>query len=65
MIFRLIVREVGWYQYLINILIVILARSFDILCTRYVTKELKLETNKLARKIGWKHMIPIQIPLLI
>lgn len=65
MIFQLIVREVGWYQYLINIFIVIVARSLDILSTRYVSKELKLETNKLARKIGWKGMILIQIPLIV
>jgi uncharacterized membrane protein len=44
---------------------VIFARSLDILSTRYVTKELKLETNKLARKIGWKGMILMQIPLIL
>jgi len=62
---QLIVREVEWYQYLINAFIVIIGRSLDILSTRYVTKELKLETNKLAQKIGWKGMILIQIPLII
>lgn len=65
MIFQLIIRDVESYQYLINILIVSLARSLDILSTRYVTKELKLETNKLAKKLGWKGMIIIQIPLII
>ena len=62
---QLIIREVEWYQYLINAFIVIIGRSLDILSTRYVTKELKLETNKLAQKIGWKGMILIQIPLII
>ena len=62
---QLIVREVEWYQYLINAFIVIIGRSLDILSTRYVTKELKLETNKLAQKIGWKGMILIQIPIVI
>ena len=62
---QLIVREVEWYQYLINTFIVIIGRSLDILSTRYVTKELKLETNKLAQKIGWKGMILIQIPLIV
>jgi len=33
--------------------------------TRYVTKELKLETNRLARKIGWKGMLLMQIPIII
>ncbi|MFX1392024.1 MAG: hypothetical protein ACFFAH_00485 [Promethearchaeota archaeon] len=65
MIFQLIIRDVEPYQYFINALIVIMGRSLDILSTRYVTKELKLETNKLARKIGWKGMILIQIPLII
>ena len=58
-------RDVEWYQYIINAIIVIIARSLDILSTRYVTKELKLETNKLARKVGWKGMILLQIPTII
>lgn len=65
MILQLIFKNNEWYQYLINILIVIIGRSADILSTRYVTKELKLETNKLAKKFGWKGMILIQIPLVI
>jgi len=65
MFFQLINRNVEWYQYLINVLIVIIGRALDILSTRYVTKELKLETNKLARKIGWKGMVLMQIPLII
>lgn len=65
MIFQLINRNGEWYQYFINAFIVIIGRSLDILSTRYVTKELKLETNKLAQKLGWKGMILIQIPLII
>ena len=65
MILQLISKNVEWYQYLINVLIVIIGRSLDILSTRYVTKELKLETNKLAKRLGWKGIILIQIPLII
>jgi len=65
MIFQLIIREVQWYQYVINILISIIGRSLDILSTRYVSKELKLETNKLAKRIGWKGMILMQIPIIV
>ena len=65
MIFQLIFRSTEWYQYIINALIVLIGRSLDILSTRYVTKELKLETNKIARKLGWKGIILIQIPLII
>jgi hypothetical protein len=68
MIFQLIFdvsdEDIIW-QYFLNMLIVIFARSLDILSTRYVTKELKLETNKLARKVGWKGMILMQIPTII
>lgn len=65
MIFQLILQEVQWYQYLINILITIIGRLLDLLSTRYVSKELKLETNKLAKRIGWKGMVLMQIPLVI
>ncbi|MFX1595373.1 MAG: hypothetical protein ACFFBK_04840, partial [Promethearchaeota archaeon] len=46
-------------------LITIFGRLLDILSTRYVTKELKLETNKIVRRIGWKGMILMQIPIII
>jgi len=52
-------------NFLINLLIVCVGRFLDILSTYYVTAKLKLETNKLARKIGWKGMILVQIPILI
>ena len=65
MIFQLLFRSTEWYQYLINAFIVLLGRSLDILSTRYVTKELKLETNQIARKLGWKGIVIIQLPLII
>ena len=65
MIFQLIIRNVQWYQFLINAFISAIGRLLDILSTRYVSKELKLETNKLAKRIGWKGMILMQIPIVI
>ena len=65
MIFQLILQNVEWYQLIINAIITIIGRLLDILSTRYVTKELKLETNKIARKIGWRGMILLQIPIVI
>lgn len=65
MIFQLIFQEVEWYQFLINALISIMGRSLDLFSTQYVSKELKLETNKLAKRIGWKGMILMQIPIVI
>ncbi len=58
-------RDADWYWYLINAFIVIIGRLLDILSTRYVSKELKLETNKLARRIGWRGMILMQIPIIV
>lgn len=52
-------------NFLINLLIVSIGRTLDILSTYYVTAKLKLETNKIARRIGWKGMILVQIPILI
>ncbi|MFX0142788.1 MAG: hypothetical protein ACFE9C_01825 [Candidatus Hodarchaeota archaeon] len=65
MLFQLILQDTQWYQFLVNAIITIIGRALDILSTRYVTKELKLETNKIARRIGWKGMILIQIPIII
>ncbi|UCD00965.1 MAG: hypothetical protein JSV23_08775 [Promethearchaeota archaeon] len=45
--------------------ITLLGRALDMLSTRYVTKELKLETNIIAKRIGWKGMILMQIPIII
>ncbi len=65
MIFQLIIQEVQWYQYFINILITVIGRLLDLLSTRYVSRELKLETNRLAKRIGWKGMVLMQIPLVV
>ena len=65
MIFQLIHQNAEWYQFIINMIITIIGRMLDILSTRYVTKELKLETNKIARRIGWKGIILLQIPIII
>ncbi|MFW9990299.1 MAG: hypothetical protein ACFFC3_16785 [Candidatus Odinarchaeota archaeon] len=65
MIFQLLSQNVEWYQFIINAIITIIGRILDIVSTRYVTKELKLETNIIARRIGWKGMILLQIPIII
>ena len=65
MIFQIVNPDVQWYQYLINIFITFIGRLLDLLSTRYVSKELKLETNFIARRVGWKGMILMQIPILI
>lgn len=64
-IFQLIMHNVEWYQYIINAVLAILGRSLDILSTRYVSKELKLETNRLARRVGWRGMVLIQVPIVV
>ncbi|MFX1299079.1 MAG: hypothetical protein ACFFD2_29995 [Promethearchaeota archaeon] len=65
MMFQLINQNVEWYQFIINGFITFIGRLLDMSSTRYVTKELKLETNKLARKIGWKGMVLLQIPIIL
>ncbi|MFX1431113.1 MAG: hypothetical protein ACFFCY_13200 [Promethearchaeota archaeon] len=65
MLFQLILQDTQWYQFLVNAIITIIGRALDMLSTRYVSKELKLETNKIARRIGWKGMILMQIPIII
>lgn len=65
MIFQLIFRNTQWYQFLLNAFFALIGRVLDILSTRYVTKELKLETNIIARRIGWKGMILMQIPIIV
>ncbi len=64
-LFQLIIQGVHWYQFLINALLTIIGRSLDVLSTRYVTRELRLETNRIARKVGWRGMILLQIPIII
>jgi hypothetical protein len=65
MLFQLLFKDVKDYQFIVNAIIVIFGRGLDIISTRYVTKELRLETNKIARKIGWKGIILTQVPLII
>lgn len=65
MIFQLLTQNAEWYQFIINAIITIIGRILDIVSTRYVTKELKLETNIIARRIGWKGMILMQIPIIV
>ncbi len=42
-----------------------LGRALDLLSTYYITPHLKLETNRLVTKLGWKGSILLQIPLII
>lgn len=58
-------QDVGFWIYILNLSLVIFARFLDMISTYYVSKELQLETNKLARKVGWKGMIFMQIPIII
>ena len=65
MIFQILLQDVVEYQILINAIIATIGRALDIISTRYVSKELKLETNKFARRLGWPGAILIQIPLIL
>ena len=65
MIFQILLRNAPEYQYLINAILATIGRALDIISTRYVSKELKLETNKFAKRLGWPGAIFIQIPLII
>lgn len=65
MLFQLINQNIQWYQFLLNAILTIVGRSLDLISTRYVSKELKLETNKIAQRIGWKGMLLMQIPIII
>ncbi|TFG05328.1 MAG: hypothetical protein EU536_02400 [Promethearchaeota archaeon] len=51
--------------YFLNIGITALGRALDLLSTYYITPSLKLETNRLVSKFGWKGSIVLQIPVLI
>ncbi len=65
MIFQILLRNVPEFQYIINAIIATIGRTLDIISTRYVSKELQLETNKFARRLGWPGAILIQVPLII
>ncbi|MDD1778054.1 MAG: hypothetical protein LUQ65_07775, partial [Candidatus Helarchaeota archaeon] len=43
----------------------LLGREIDLLYTYYITPHLKLETNWLIRRLGWKGSIILQIPLIL
>ncbi|MHA1733940.1 MAG: hypothetical protein ACTSU5_18515 [Promethearchaeota archaeon] len=40
-------------------------RSLDLATTRYVTRGLKLETNPLARRVGFRGMVLLQVPVVL
>jgi len=65
MIFQILLRNVPDFQYIINAILATLGRALDIISTRYVSKELELETNKFAQRLGWPGAILIQIPLIV
>lgn len=51
--------------YFLNILCSGIGRALDLLSTYYITPHLKLETNWLIRRLGWKGSIVLQIPLIV
>jgi len=53
------------FYFLLNAVFSILGRALDLLSTYYITPHLKLETNWLIRKLGWKGSIVLQIPLIV
>lgn len=53
------------FYYLFNMGITALGRSLDLLSTYYITPNLKLETNKIVGRFGWKGAILIQIPVVL
>jgi hypothetical protein len=53
------------FYYLLNIGLSLLGRALDLLSTYYITPHLKLETNWLIRRLGWKGSIILQIPLIL
>ncbi len=65
MIFQLLTLKSQWNQPLINVSIIILGRLLDLVSTRYISKGIKLETNLLAKSIGQRGMILMQIPIII
>jgi hypothetical protein len=54
-----------FFYYLLNIGLSLLGRALDLCSTYYITPHLKLETNWLIRKLGWKGSIILQIPLIL
>ncbi len=54
-----------FFYYLFNLGITALGRALDLISTYYITPNLKLETNKIVGRFGWKGAILIQIPVII
>jgi hypothetical protein len=53
------------FYYLLNVGLGLLGRALDLVSTYYITPHLKLETNWLIRRLGWKGSIILQIPLIL
>lgn len=51
--------------YFLNGAITAFGRSLDLLSTYYITPNLKLETNRLVGRLGWKGSIILQVPVVI
>ena len=54
----------GGRQYVLYLLLLILARGMDFLSTWIATPNLVLEGNPLARKLGWRWGLPINVVLV-
>ncbi|NYT00126.1 MAG: hypothetical protein GKB99_00155 [Methanocellales archaeon] len=52
-------------QYLINFAIALTGRTLDLSTTRYVTPTLKLELNPIAKRVGWRWFILLNIVICI
>jgi len=52
------------FTYLINLGIVALGRALDIGTTKYASRTLALESNLLAKKLGWKGILIFNIAIL-
>lgn len=53
------------FYYLLNLGLGSLGRALDLCSTYYITPHLKLETNWLIRRLGWRGSIILQIPLIL
>lgn len=49
------------WRYLLNLGVAFLGRMLDVASTRYVTRDMALETNPVARKLGFKGLVLIQL----
>jgi hypothetical protein len=51
--------------YFINLLLAFFGRGMDFLSTYIATPDLRLEANPIAKKLGWRWMIPLNIILCL